>query len=65
MKAVQPVVALNGVFLPQTRSVGSHSTSRREKNGKNERTGKGTFEYEGVIDKFKSLLFAFHQQSAS
>ena len=37
--AVRPVIASNGVPFLQMRSVGSHSTSGREKEGKNERIG--------------------------
>ena len=33
MKAVQPVIASNGVPFLQIRTVGSHSTSGREKEG--------------------------------
>ena len=40
MKAVRPVIAANGVPYLQMRSIGSHSTSGREKEGKKERTGK-------------------------
>ena len=39
MKAVWPVIASNGVPYFQMSSVGSHNTSGREKEGKNERTG--------------------------
>ena len=39
MKAVRPVIASNGVPYPQMKSVGSHSTSGREKEGKKTRTG--------------------------
>ena len=37
--AVRPVIASNGVPFLQMRSVGSHSTSGREKEGNKERTG--------------------------
>ena len=37
--AVQPVIVSNGVPFLQMRSVGSHSTSGREKEGNKERTG--------------------------
>ena len=37
--AVRPVIASNGSPFLQMRSVGSHSTSRREKEGIKERTG--------------------------
>ena len=37
--AVRPVIASNGVPFLQTRSVGSHSTSGREKEGKKEGMG--------------------------
>ena len=37
--AVRPVIALNGVPFLQMRSVGSHSTSGKEKEGKRERMG--------------------------
>ena len=40
MKAVQPTIASNGVPYLQMKSVRSHSTSGREKEGKEER-GKG------------------------
>ena len=40
MKAVQPVFVSNGVPSLQMRSVGSHSTTGREKEGKN---GVGNF----------------------
>ena len=36
---VQPVIASNGVPFLQMRSVGSHSTSGREKEGIKDRTG--------------------------
>ena len=36
--AVRPVIASNGVNFLQMRSVGSHSTSGREKEGNKERT---------------------------
>ena len=39
MKAVWPVIASNGVPFLQMRSVGSQSTSEREKEGIKERTG--------------------------
>jgi hypothetical protein len=39
MKAVRPVITSNGVPYLQMRSVGSHSTSGREKEGKKEWTG--------------------------
>ena len=39
--AVGPVIASNGVHFFQMRSVGSHSTSGREKEGIKERTGWG------------------------
>ena len=38
--AVRPVIASNGVPFPQMRSVGSHSSSGRKKEGIKERTGK-------------------------
>ena len=37
--AVRPVIASNGVPFIQIKSVGSHSTSGREKEGNKERTG--------------------------
>ena len=37
--AVRPVIASNGLPFLQMRSVGSHSTSGREKEGKKERVG--------------------------
>ena len=51
MKTVRPVIALNGVgvFYLQMSSVGSHSTSGREKKGKKERSG-------GYIVKFNMVL---------
>ena len=39
MKAVQPIIASNGITYLQMRSVGSHSTSGIEKEGKKELTG--------------------------
>ena len=39
--AVRPVIALNGVPFLQMRSIGSHSMSRRGKEGNKERTGLG------------------------
>ena len=39
MKAVRPVVASTGAPSLQMRSVGSHSTSGRKKEGYKERTG--------------------------
>ena len=39
MKAIEPVIASNGATYLQTSSVGSHSTSGREMDGKNERRG--------------------------
>ena len=39
--AVRPVIASNGVTFLQMRSVGSHSTSGKEKEGKKERIGRG------------------------
>ena len=39
MKAVQPVIASNGVPYLHMRTVESHSASGREKGGKTERTG--------------------------
>jgi hypothetical protein len=39
MKGLCDVIASNGVPFLQMRSVGSHSTSGREKEGKEERTG--------------------------
>ena len=41
--AVRPVIASNGVHFLQMRSVGSHSTSGREKEGNKERAGGGFF----------------------
>jgi hypothetical protein len=38
--AVRPVIASNGVLYLKMRSLGSHSTSGREKDGKKERTAK-------------------------
>ena len=38
MKAVQPVIASNGVPYLLMRSIGSHSTSGKEKEGIKERT---------------------------
>ena len=40
MKAERPVIASNVVSYLQTRLVGSHSTSGREKEGNEERTGR-------------------------
>ena len=40
-EAVRSVIASNGVPLLQMRSVGSHSTSKREKEGNKEWTGLG------------------------
>ena len=40
MEAVQPVIASNGVFSLQIRSVGSHSTPGREKEGNTVTTGR-------------------------
>ena len=40
MKVVQPVITSNIVPFLQMRSVGSHSKSGREKEGKKERMGK-------------------------
>ena len=37
---MQPVIASNGVSYLQMRSVGSHNTSGREKEGNKERTGR-------------------------
>ena len=42
MNAMRSVIASNGVTFLQMRSVGSHSTSGREKEGNKERTGQGT-----------------------
>ena len=42
MKAVRPVIASNGVPCLKMRSVGSHSTSGREKGGKDEVEGQKT-----------------------
>jgi hypothetical protein len=42
--AVQPVNASNGVPFLQMRSVGSHSTSGREKEGNKERNNKSTYQ---------------------
>ena len=39
--AVRPVIVSNGAPFLQMMSVGSHSTSRREKVGNKERTGRG------------------------
>ena len=39
MIAVRPVIISNGVLYLQMRSLGSHSTSAVEKEGKKERTG--------------------------
>ena len=39
MKGVRRVIASNGVPYPQMRSIGSHSTSGREKHANKERTG--------------------------
>ena len=39
MKAVRPIIASNRICHLQMRSVGSHSTSGREKEGNKERTG--------------------------
>ena len=41
--AVRPVIASNGVPFLQMRSVGSHGTSGREKEGIKERTGMGEY----------------------
>ena len=38
--AVRPVIVSNGVLFIQMRSIGSHSTSGREKEGNKERTAK-------------------------
>ena len=40
MKAVQPVIASNGFSFLQMRSVGSHSKSGKQEEGKKERTVK-------------------------
>ena len=49
MKAVRPVIASNGVPYLQMRSVGSLSTSGREKDGKKER-------YDRIVLLKKNLL---------
>ena len=37
---LRPVIASNGVLYLKMKAIGSHNTSRREKEGKMERTGK-------------------------
>ena len=48
MKALRPVIASNGAYFFQMRSVGSHSMSVWEKEGKKERTLK-----KGVQERWK------------
>ena len=43
MKGVRPVIVSNGVPYVQMRLVELHSQSEREKEGKKERTGVGSF----------------------
>ena len=56
--AVPPVIASNGVPFLQMRSVGSHSTSGREKEGIKERMGDG-MEYKFYHLKFEREISAY------
>ena len=60
MKAVLPVIASNRVPYLQMRSVGSHSRSGDEKEGKKKRTGSLSHFIQGLVIKSWQLSFPSH-----